>query len=176
MKRIFLFFAAIISFAFFMGCNEKLPSNMPQLYQLTLTVIQDGKPLDKATVQLVRKDTKSQWGGTGFCDASGNAEIYTQGKYKGVPAGIYSIIVTKYFTEPSKYEGQPIPDPKKDLTAYEDWMRALDSENLISYSLVELKYGSVDTTPLSIEVGKNEKPQPIDVGKSVRLKIQKEKN
>jgi hypothetical protein len=53
-----------------------------------------------------------------------------QRKYKGVSAGIYSIIVTKHFTEPSKYEGQPIPDPKKDLTVYENWMHALDSEDL----------------------------------------------
>jgi hypothetical protein len=38
---------------------------------------------------------------------------------------------------------------------------------------VELKYGSVDTTPFSIEVGKGEIPPLLDVGKSVRLKIPK---
>ncbi|MDR1492954.1 MAG: hypothetical protein LBT05_09570 [Planctomycetaceae bacterium] len=174
MKRIFLFFVTSIPFAF-IGCSEKLPHDMPQLYLLTFTVIQDGKPLDKAVVELIRKDAQSKWGGTGLCNTFGKAEIYTQGKYKGVPAGIYSIIVTKHFTEPSKYEGQPIPNPATDLTAYENWMRALDSEELTSYNLVELKYGSVDTTPFSIEVGKGVKPQPLDVGKAVRLKIPKEK-
>jgi hypothetical protein len=172
MKHIFLFFVMSVSFAL-IGCGEKLPHDMPKLYPLTFTVIQDGKPLDKAVVELIRKDTQSKWNGTGLCDVSGKAEIYTQGKYKGVPAGIYSIIVTKHFTEPSKYEGQPIPDPTVDLTAYENWMRALDSEDLTSYNLVELKYTSVDTTPFSIEVGKGEKPQPLDVGKAVRLKIPK---
>ncbi|MDR0610637.1 MAG: hypothetical protein LBG58_11040 [Planctomycetaceae bacterium] len=172
MKRIFLSFVMSIPLVF-IGCSEKLPPDMPRLYPLTFTVIQDGKPLDKAVVELIRKDSQSKWGGTGLCDASGKAEIYTQGKYKGVPAGTYSIIVTKHFTEPSKYEGQPIPDPAVDLTAYENWMRALDSEDLTSYNLVELKYGSVDTTPFSIEVGKGEKTQPLDVGKAVRLKITK---
>ncbi|MDR2825107.1 MAG: hypothetical protein LBB41_07920 [Prevotellaceae bacterium] len=148
---------------------------MPKLYPLTFTVIQDDKPLEKAVVELISKDAQSKWNGTGICNASGKAEIYTQGKYKGVPAGSYNIIVIKHFTEPSKYEGQPIPDPKTDLTAYENWMRALDSEALTSYNLVELKYGSVDTTPFSIEVGKGEKPQLLDVGKAVRLKITKEK-
>jgi hypothetical protein len=172
MKRIILFFVMSVPFMF-IGCGEKLPSDMPQLYPLTLTVIQDGKPLDRAVVELICKDTQSKWGGTGLCDTSGKAEIYTQGKYKGVPAGTYSIIVTKHFTEPSKYEGQPIPDPTVDLTAYENWMHALDSEDLTSYHLVELKYGSVDTTPFSIEVGKGEKPPLLDVGNAVRLKIPK---
>jgi hypothetical protein len=157
----------------FIGCGEKLPADLPKLYPTTLTVVQENQPLGDAIVQVTAKDRNSKWSATGITNASGVVELDTQGKYKGVPEGIYSVVVTKTFTETPKYAGQSQP---KDVS-YEEWQKMLAADVSKSYNLVDLKFGSLETTTLEIKItpsGNNN--QKIDVGKSIREEIKMPQN
>ncbi|MDR1492390.1 MAG: hypothetical protein LBT05_06700 [Planctomycetaceae bacterium] len=56
--------------------------------------------------------------------------------------------------------------------SYEKWQQALASDNPKSYNLVDLKYGSRDSSPLEITVGPDSgKEHQADVGKAIREEI-----
>jgi hypothetical protein len=160
-------FSAVTLFAF--GCGEKLPPDLPKLHPTILIVLQEGKALDNATVQLIPKDTNSKWSATGITNASGKVEFYTHGKYEGVPEGTYRVVVQKTLTEEPKYAGQSQPPQG---VSYEQWQQMLATDKPQSYNVVDLTYGSRDSSPLEISVGSgNGKEQQVDVGKAVRDKI-----
>jgi hypothetical protein len=162
-----ILFSAVTLFAF--GCGEKLPPDLPKLHPTILTVVQEGKTLDNATVQLIPKDKNSKWSATGVTDASGKVEFYTHGKYKGVPKGTYRVVVQKTLTEEPKYAGQSQPP---EGVSYEKWQQMLASDKPKSYNVVDLNYGSRDSSPLEITVGSGSgKEQQVDVGKAIRDEI-----
>ena len=165
MKRSFsiLVLCAVLSLS--IGCSEKLPPDLPKLYPTSLIVIQDGKPLEGATVQLLPRDTNSRWAAAGRTDASGKVEFFTEGRYRGVPEGDYQVTVSKVFTEPSQYGAIRPEDPE----AAAAWDKGVAGEagKLKSYHLVDPVYGSRRTSPLELNVSpKQPKGREIDVGKA----------
>jgi hypothetical protein len=163
MKHTFILVAIML--ICFSGCGEPQPADLPKLYPAVLTVIQDGKPLADATVQLVPQ-TDSKWSAVGVTDSYGKVEFFTQGKYKGVPEGTYIVLVSKLFTEPSQYAGKPQP---ADI-AYDKWQEMLGSEKLKSFHLVDTKFNDKSTSPLEWTTG--QKNNIVDVGKSIREEIE----
>ncbi|MCL2348127.1 MAG: carboxypeptidase-like regulatory domain-containing protein [Planctomycetaceae bacterium] len=158
-----LFLGALLFLSF--GCSEKLPPDLPKLYPTSVIVIQDGKPLEGATVQLLPKDSKSRWAAGGKTDTSGKVEFFTEGHYRGVPEGDYKVTVSKIFTEPSQY-GSIRPDGAEAAAA---WDKGVASEygKLKSYLLVDPVYDSRKTSPLELNVGpKQPKERQIDIGKA----------
>jgi hypothetical protein len=162
MKRIFIFTTILL--VCFNGCGEPQPVDLPKLYPAEITVIQDGKPLTDATVQMVPK-TDSKWSAVGVTDSNGNVEFFTQGKYKGVPEGTYSVLVSKVFTEPSQYANKPQPAN----VDYDKWQEMLGAEQLKSFNLVDEKFSDLSTSPLEWTTG--QKNSIVDVGKSIREEI-----
>ncbi|GHT09827.1 hypothetical protein FACS1894170_01030 [Planctomycetales bacterium] len=67
---------------------------MPKLYPATLTVLQDGKPLENASVVLINTDATSTWSAGGQTDAKGVVMLQTMGQFKGIPEGTYSYALT----------------------------------------------------------------------------------
>ncbi|MDR2642956.1 MAG: carboxypeptidase-like regulatory domain-containing protein [Planctomycetaceae bacterium] len=148
----------------FNGCGKSRPADLPKLYPAVITVLQDGKPLADANVQMVPQ-TDSKWSAVGVTDANGKVEFFTQGKYKGVPEGTYTVLVSKVFTEPSQYANKPQPAN----VDYGQWQEMLASEKLKSFNLVDTKFNDKSTSPLEWTTG--QKNGIVDVGQSIREEI-----
>lgn len=147
------------------GCSSgpELPSDLPKLTPCKLTVVQDGTPLAGATVTLTMQG--QPWYPCGSTNEKGEVELYTNGKYKGVPAGTYKISVAKTETEPSKLgTAPPEGDPQ-----YGAWMAKSAQEKRNTYSLVEKQYTDAKTTPLEITIPGGE--TMVNAGKAVKEKI-----
>jgi len=168
MQRGFLFVLIVFSFTW-TGCNSgpALPPDLPKLSPCVITVTQDGAPLDGAMVSLLSMDGNQQWFPGGRTDASGKVELFTNGRYKGVPHGKYKIVITKTETDPSTLG----PAPDKDASGYDAWLRQSAAEVLQSYSSVEKQYAKAETTPLEIDMAGGKVDKTVDVGKKVRDKI-----
>jgi hypothetical protein len=143
----FLICAALTLFP---ACSSQLkPDGLPKLYPLTLTLTQDGVPLDGASVSLFADDGVSTWTIGGTTDASGNMSPKTHGKFPGIPAGTYKVCVVKIETVPS---ARPEQDPDE-------------------YDVVDVKLRSPITTTLTLEAGPGIKNVTLDVGKPIRKLI-----
>ena len=155
MKHQSIFVAFVIAITL-MGCNKQRPDWLPELYPMTVIIMQDGKPLEGASVQLIPSDS-GRFAVSGITDAAGQAALTTSGKYPGAPSGQYKVIVTK--TEIEKIG----PPPKDEYS----------SQQIVEYHLVETQYGGRKTTPHEIEIisGKNE-AKTFDVGKKIREKVE----
>jgi len=155
MKHLPVFLALLLA-ATLTGCGKQRPDWLPELYPMTIIIIQDGKPLEGASVQLIPSDS-GRFAVSGTTDIAGQAVLKTSGQYSGVPAGQYKVVVTK--TEIEKIG----PPPKDEYS----------SQPIINYHLVETQYGSRKTTPLEIEIvsGKNE-TKTFDIGKKIREKVE----
>ena len=118
------------------GCGQKLPPGMPRLNPCLITVNMEGKPVENVTVRLLSED-QLNWGCSGITDASGKATIVTDGKYKGVPAGTYKVLLFRLDTEHREYKGfmeeAKLP-PKKNTV------------------IINLKYDDEEQTPYEIAI------------------------
>ena len=138
-----------------MGCEKPLPEGMPELFPVALLVVQDGKPLDTATVRLIPEDRSNRWASGGTTDAQGVAVLYTHGQYEGVPAGEYRVCVAK-----TEYEGE-VPSMEDTMSGKKMGQKA--------FNLVETKYSLPNQTTLTVTVAKDKNVyEPVDVGKAVR--------
>ena len=139
------------------GCSgERRPDGFPPLYSASVRIVQDGTPLEGATVFLFPTDgTSPKWGTMGFTDSNGKAVLATHGKFSGAPEGEYLVIVEKKENVTSPHRG--------DGTAVE------------SFLLVEQQYGNKETTPLKIQIQKRgQNHEEFDVGKPVRISLGRE--
>jgi len=109
--RTFLLFPLFVALLFLSGCggNTGLPDDMPRLFQVNITIKQEGVALEGATVTLEAK-TPSKYGtASGTTDASGVVKPRTYG-HNGVPAGEYVVKVDKITVEGARevalYEGE----------------------------------------------------------------------
>lgn len=151
------------------GCGgEKIPPGMPKPVPCDVVVIQDDKPLGGAMVRLRSVDGAS-WTAMGLTDDAGKATLYTMDRFKGAVPGKYKALVTKRDYEP----GDPIPNLRPGEIPTPEMTQGL--RPAVSFSLVEEQYGSLETTPLEIEVSKKTRKHTIDVGKAVRIKIKDER-
>jgi hypothetical protein len=141
---------------------------MPKLYSSQITITQEGKKLDGATVILFNNDTsQSQWVVGGLTDRNGVCTLKTLGKFNGAPVGKYKVIVERIFVKESETAKQPVPT---DQQAQEEYYAKIGNEEK-RYDNVNLKYKLPTTTDLEIEIiaGKNEKT--FDVGKAINEEI-----
>ncbi|MDR0705339.1 MAG: hypothetical protein LBF88_10175 [Planctomycetaceae bacterium] len=133
------------------GCKQRLPEGMPPLYPCTITLIQDGKPLDLASVSFYASDTENFWALAGTSNDQGVIEMTTNGPYKGVPAGVYKITVEKVKSED------------------------IDVNRYCMVSLVDPQFGKRETTPIQIEIKPSKKKgvndQTIDLGKENKKRM-----
>ena len=116
-----------------------------------ITVTQGDAPLEGASVALYSDGFKLTVDGT--TDASGVAEIITNRVSSGCPKGTFKVVIFKTAVE-------EIEDPT-----------APDGKRRFGYQLVDGQYGSVDTTPLTLEVT-GETNASFDVGAPIRERMQ----
>ena len=112
MKKILLLL--LTGLVFVTGCGDRLPPDMPKLYPVQLTLTQDGKPFEGVMVVVHNKDTASSYSSGGISDANGVVVLQTHGKYLGVPAGTYSLALSKdeIIVEEGKESRFRVIDPK----------------------------------------------------------------
>ena len=149
------------------GCvkKQKLPDGMPAPQPTVITIIQDGKPLEGASIALLPSDTSNSWNAGAATDSTGKAAPKTLNKYDGVVPGKYRILVTKRISDESKFTP---PDPDADPEAYAKYMQESMGEKVASYDLIDPKFGKItdNTETIDVVTGKNEKT--IDVGTAVK--------
>ncbi|MDR2706110.1 MAG: hypothetical protein LBC02_10060 [Planctomycetaceae bacterium] len=80
------------------GCFSKEPDGFPHVYPATITITQDGKPLEGAVVVLEHPTERTRWSAGGKTDATGSVQPATvQGNYSvsGVPAEDFLVTIMK---------------------------------------------------------------------------------
>ena len=170
MNRTFFCLIALLLPALLMtGCGESLPAGMPRLYSASILVTQEGEPLAGALVMLLAEDEDlTQWGPGGVTDASGVAQLQTNGRYKGAPLGTYKVAVTKRETEPHpnpEWANLPDGDP--------NFRRFVEIGNrLRTYDYIETQYGSIIDTPLRVEITARQRAHTVDVGRKIATEAQ----
>jgi hypothetical protein len=126
------------------GCAPSLPKGLPPIYPCTITLTQEGVPLEGASVALIPEDTTLTFTFAGATTSTGSVEMYSHGKYRGVPAGKYKLIVTKKYYE-------------------------IQNEKVWDVSLVDLKYNNLNTSPLQVEIAKTKNKLTFELGKAVKI-------
>lgn len=145
------------------GCSgQKTPDDLPKLYPQKIVLTQEGKPLADAEVYLAPEEG-SKWNGGGSTDDSGTAEIFTQGRYKGLASGKYKVVVTKTEIETNFNPQRGVSEGSKEV----------QSKDTV-YTLVETKYRDEKTTPLEITVADRKGEHALDAGKVVREQMKPE--
>jgi hypothetical protein len=134
------------------------PKDMPKLYPVTMTFLQEEQPLAGATVTLMPIDPENKWDAGGVTDIHGKVILQTHGKYQGAAAGKYKICVIKVETES--------PPPGVDVS--------VTPIRLKSYHLVDQKFRDFEKTPLEIEI-QGSFTQSFDLGSATKNEIQLEK-
>ena len=126
----------LAGFAASFGCGQKLPPGMPTLNPCMITVNMEGKPIENVTVRLV-SENQIHWGCSGITNSSGKAALVTDGKYKGIPAGKYKVLLSRIDTEHREYKGfiEEAKLPPKKQTV-----------------VINLKYEDEDETPYEITI------------------------
>ncbi|MDO5554531.1 MAG: hypothetical protein Q4G68_12300 [Planctomycetia bacterium] len=162
--KIFVLISIILTTAL-AGCGPKKPSDMPKLYPVQLTIVQEGTPLADANVALRAKESAAKYAAGGMTDSNGVVILHTHGQYKGVPEGEYTVIINK--SETIK-EGPWDQIPKDSEQSRTFMMQNQNKLKQRTYSLVNTKYGSPATSDLSITVTSSGVTETLDVGKKVR--------
>ena len=134
------------------GCGQPRPDGLPNLYPVTLKFEQEGTPCAEAIVSLM-PESDDPWAVGGITDTGGNVVLQTHGRYSGVPAGKYTITVTKTETELTG-------PPPKDIG---------EAQACTTYNLIDPVYSVPSSSTLALEVvaGENSFP-PFSLGKKVR--------
>jgi hypothetical protein len=162
----------LILLIFITGCKKNIPADLPPLYPCEITVIQNGLPLDGATVILSytnesRPTEGQRWFPMGVSDENGIVLIRSNSLYDGAPKGVYKVTVQKTISGKSKYG----PPPPENSPKYEKWEEIVNNEEIPVYGLVETQYTDADKTPHQIEIQKGKNKLTVDVGKSVEYRI-----
>ncbi|MEW4562107.1 carboxypeptidase regulatory-like domain-containing protein [Bremerella sp. JC770] len=140
------------------GCRNEppKPDNMPELHPVSLTIVQEGEPLELASIRLIPQSQPSPWYSGGSTDHNGLVQVHTHGKYFGVPAGTYKVTVTK------------IEMPAAASGSLENMERRTRQED--TYDLVDPQYSNPTKTPLLLDVVPGSNSQEFDLGAPVRVK------
>ena len=159
MKK-YLFSFLLLSLFCFSGCGgKKKPSDLPPLYPVKITVLQDGNPLDDATVNLIADGTNVRFTTAAVTDKNGVATIKTDFDWPGAPAGKYKVCVSKIVRPPE--------DSADASLSYEERRSQAGARDAQTKSLVNSKYLRPTSTDLSIEVTTNGATETFDVGAAV---------
>ena len=153
--RTILFLSLSIALLFLAGCsgNDSRPSDMPRLYPVSITITQEGQPLEGATVAL-EAETPSIYSASGITNASGVAVLRTYG-FNGAPAGNYVVLVSK-----------TVAENQREITTFEGTTELVGGE---SYGHVDPLFSRADTSTLRITVTERGATETFDVGAPVRV-------
>ncbi|MGL6196983.1 MAG: carboxypeptidase regulatory-like domain-containing protein [Thermoguttaceae bacterium] len=143
------------------GCGDPKPPGFPKLFPVTIHVVQEGKPLENATVTLINLDDTMKWAVGGVTNSDGNAVLSTHGKFKGAPLGKFKVLVFKQVSE-----GE---EEYNDAMNRNDYMEAQKIDVNV-YAYVEDIYNLPTTTPIEIEVVKGSKLIEVDAGPAVEIR------
>jgi hypothetical protein len=140
---------------FFSGCGDsRRPVDLPKLYPCKITVTQNSKPLEGATVTLLSK-TKSKYGTSSATTNHAGTAVLCTYSFDGVPLGEYGVTFTKIGVEEAKegktLEGNPVSIGGK------------------IYSYVDAKFGNETNPPYSVIVTEKGINKTFDVGESVHI-------
>jgi hypothetical protein len=142
------------------GCGgSQRPEGLPPTYPLTIRVLQEGKPLEDATVSLVSLEVK--WVIGGRTNASGEAKMMTHGKYDGAPEGNFNVMISK-----TLYEGRD----EYDAAMTQGDTAAAQKIDVKAFQYVEDKYTLAKETPVKVEVKRDSKLLEVDAGPAVKIK------
>ena len=140
MKRLYYAFC-IAHCVLAIGCGSR--SHITGLVDVQITVMQEGKPLEKAIVVL--ESPSVMFSPSGITDKDGVAIIYTSGTERGAPQGEYKVCVIK--------------------------METIElGERVETWRYVEEKYATSATTPLSVSVSGKTKAS-VDAGKAIKVEV-----
>jgi hypothetical protein len=175
LTKLFVAVPALLALVAAFGCGgEKLPAGMPKPQSTTITLTLDGKGLADASLTMIPSDG-GQYTAVGTTDASGVAEMKTNGKFKGAVPGSYKVVVGA--KDEIDY-GEFGPPPTGDPAAMEKWNRDVDAAGGAAafkrISLVSQEFTAVDVTPLTITVGEGKVAETFDLGGSVREEVEVE--
>ena len=161
MKHLPIFATLFIAISI-IGCSgAPHPDGLPKLYSCTITIKQDGKPLEGAGVQLYDPTVTNRWTVSGVTNASGVAVIRTHGNFVGAPSGRFKVIVSKTVMEGGGGYDDTVPQKER---------KPLEPTRV--YSLVGKEYTSRETTPLEIIIDSKKKSETFDLGTAERILIQ----
>jgi hypothetical protein len=150
------------------GCSSNLPKDLPKCYPCQIHVIQGGAPLVDAVVMLQSPEVGQQWFPMGTTDQTGTAVMFTNGRYRGAPAGVYKVLISKLTFE----RGNHGPAPPEDTPAYSVWLERMSNVSGTTYTLIEPQYNDAKQTPHEIEVkSKGKNAMTVDVGQAVKIKM-----
>lgn len=159
MKNILYPLLGVVVFSLLIGCSgEKRPEGMPKLYPCSITVLQEGKPLENASIDLIMKNGSFKWPVSGTTDSSGVAELRTHGLYPGAPSGTFTVTIEK--REPES-DPRPILDP----------VMGSNPKPIKIFSFVDQKYTDPKTTPLEITIEQKSLKKEFDLGKPIRKHV-----
>ncbi|MDO5555034.1 MAG: hypothetical protein Q4G68_14870 [Planctomycetia bacterium] len=162
MQKQFLWIFLIGSCALFPACSRKTPADLPELVPLTVTVTQEGQPLQGANVMLVPTEEADQkWNALGETNESGSVALSTHGLYPGVKPGKFKVMLYKVETVTPK-----IPDDPAAQEAIERGTMSLPAPQ--AYDLIDPQFGK-PSTPLEIEVSETTSELTLDAGKPVKI-------
>jgi hypothetical protein len=139
-----LHFVILLAVLCFAGCAPSLPKGLPPLYPCTITLTQEGVPLEGASVALIPEDTTLHFTFAGATTSTGSVEMYSHGKHRGIPAGKYKLLVIKSDKE-------------------------IQNGKIWDVSLVDLNYTKPATSPLEVEIAKKKNKFTFDLGKTVKI-------
>ena len=152
---------------FFVSCSKtQKPADLPELFPTTITIVQEGQPVEGATVNLLPVEN-SKWFAGGKTDAQGVCHVRTQGKYDGAPGGKFNVVVYKTITLESATRKQPVPSDPVEATAY--YKKVAQEEQ--SFDHIDLKYKKPTTTDLKIDITPGKNAETFDVGKPVNIEF-----
>ncbi|MCF0233848.1 MAG: carboxypeptidase regulatory-like domain-containing protein [Thermoguttaceae bacterium] len=165
MRRILLSLVVALAIGTILGCGGvKKPDDLPELYPVKIKIIQDGAPLEGATVILNDVTMQSRFTCGGVTDAKGTVAVKTDGKYPGAPQGNYKVTVSKAFI-PAPMTETPPSDPE----ARKEYDAKVAELNAQQADLVDPVYKSVRSTPFELEVGTAALETEFDVGEAVNI-------
>ena len=152
------------------GCKRgrAKPEGMPDLYPCSVTLTQEGKPLEGANVILYSTSPNFKWAVGGISDSTGLVVLRTNGFYDGVPEGAYKVTLTKILSEgppPPSVESLPEDEMERSKILREH------AKKVTNYSVIPDEYQSQNTTSLEFEVTKGNNEKTFDLGKEVKKTI-----
>ncbi|MDR1142188.1 MAG: hypothetical protein LBL62_10880 [Planctomycetaceae bacterium] len=165
-----LFSLCLLNLFLISGCNRE-PQKPPELPDLIadvqISVIQDGKPLEGASVTLIPLDAAlTRWPIKGKTNTNGIAKLTTYGKFSGSPAGKFKVVVVKREYLPNKQQTTP-----EGSVFQGEWKEDLDYIDYVDPSL-----GLAEKTTIEIEISRDSSKHTVDIGKSVRLESKTKSN
>lgn len=172
MRYFTIVFFCSIFLSLSVGCrNRSLPSDLPKLRPVSITITQEGKPLEGATVTLNQIDGDTKWMAVAKTNAAGVADaFFTNGMYPGVAVGKFKVCVSKM--EAVEEKNANIPPEPTDPIERSNWAAKYSNMSVTTsktFFLVEKDFGDPQKTALEIEVQASKNIFAFDVGKPVRI-------